>query len=187
MLRQATTATGASIGALLLARAPATPRERGAESRSSGVGAACPMGPERRLVVGRVRRWADAGAAAASRAKGVRGAARHALPVEEEAAPALGHGRARGGRTRGGGGRLGQRRTLRCGVDALGRIRGPRNSVATLAGVLLHRLIDEVVDAALELARHLLERFPQDLTTLKCAGVLLIGIRAHRLGTRSTW
>jgi hypothetical protein len=49
-------------------------------------------------------------------------------------------------------------------------------SVAPLPRVLLHRLIDEVVDGTLELARHLLERFPQDVSALKGAGAFLVRI-----------
>lgn len=48
-----------------------------------------------------------------------------------------------------------------------------------MARVLLHRLIDEVVDAAFELARHLFERFPEYIPALKRASALLVGIRAH--------
>src|SRR5271168_5299386 len=50
-----------------------------------------------------------------------------------------------------------------------------------LAGVLLHRLVDEVVDAAFELARHLLERLPEHVPALKAASALLVWIRAHRI------
>ena len=49
-------------------------------------------------------------------------------------------------------------------------------SVAPLPRVLLHRLIDEVVDGTLELARHLLERFPQDVSALKGAGAFLVRV-----------
>ena len=58
---------------------------------------------------------------------------------------------------------------------------GVRAAVATLPRVLLHRLVDEVVDAALELARHLLERLPEHVAALERAGALLVRIRAHRL------
>jgi hypothetical protein len=52
-------------------------------------------------------------------------------------------------------------------------------AVAPLPSVLLHRLVDEVVDAALELARHLLERLPEHVTTLEAASAFLIRVRAH--------
>jgi hypothetical protein len=52
-------------------------------------------------------------------------------------------------------------------------------AVAALPGVLLHRLVDEVVDAALELARHLLEGLPEHIAALERSGALLVGIRAH--------
>jgi hypothetical protein len=52
-------------------------------------------------------------------------------------------------------------------------------AVAPLPRVLLHRLVDEVVDAALELARHLLERLPEDVAALERARAFLIRIRAH--------
>jgi hypothetical protein len=56
--------------------------------------------------------------------------------------------------------------------------RSPR-AVAALARVLLHRLVDQVVDGALELARHLLERLPEDVAALKGARAFLVRIRAH--------
>jgi hypothetical protein len=62
-----------------------------------------------------------------------------------------------------------------------GWMRRARRAVAPLARVLLHRFVDEIVHAALELARHLLERLPQDVATLERAGALLVRIRAHRL------
>ena len=49
----------------------------------------------------------------------------------------------------------------------------------TLARVLLHGVVDEIVDAAFELARHLLEVVPQHVAALECPGTLLVGIRAH--------
>lgn len=65
-------------------------------------------------------------------------------------------------------------------------------AVAALPRVLLHRLIDEVVDGAFELASHLLERLPQDIATLEGARALLVRISAHwwpvtsyRLGSSS--
>ena len=59
--------------------------------------------------------------------------------------------------------------------------RGVRRAlaVATLARVLLHRLVDEVIDAAFELARHLLERVPEHVPALERPGTLLVRIRAH--------
>ena len=41
--------------------------------------------------------------------------------------------------------------------------------IASLPRVLLHRLVDEVVDAAFQLARHLLERLPQHVAALEHA------------------
>src|SRR5580698_1967112 len=53
-------------------------------------------------------------------------------------------------------------------------------AVPALTGVLLHALVDEVVDATLELAAHLLERLPKDVAALKRAGALLVGVGTHR-------
>jgi hypothetical protein len=52
--------------------------------------------------------------------------------------------------------------------------------VRSLTRVLLHRLVDEVIDAALQLARHLLERVPKDVAALERAGALFVRVRAHR-------
>ncbi len=49
-------------------------------------------------------------------------------------------------------------------------------TVSALARILLHRLIDEVVDGTLELARHLLERIPLVFSALKGAGAFLVRI-----------
>ncbi len=57
--------------------------------------------------------------------------------------------------------------------------RARAGSEVTLAGVLLHRLVDQVVDAALKLARHLFERVPQHVSTLERSRTLLVRIRAH--------
>lgn len=55
-----------------------------------------------------------------------------------------------------------------------------RAGVASLAGVLLHGIVDEVINRALELARHFLETLPERLAALKRAGGF--GIRfAHEL------
>ncbi len=98
------------------------------------------------------------------------------------------------GRERGHGGRAmrGRRRSaaerLRCrGRRREGRLcvgvarRAPRRlrAVAPLARVLLHRLVDEVVDGALELLRHLLEGLPEHLAALEGPAALLVGISAH--------
>ena len=65
-----------------------------------------------------------------------------------------------------------------------GRSRGT-GSVAPLPGVLLHRLVDEVIDAALELARHLLERLPEHVPALEIPRALLVRVRAHLVSYRS--
>jgi hypothetical protein len=49
-------------------------------------------------------------------------------------------------------------------------------AIAALSRVLLHRLVDEVIDGAFELARHLLKRVPQDVSALKGAGAFLVRI-----------
>jgi hypothetical protein len=59
-----------------------------------------------------------------------------------------------------------------------GRQRGLR-AVAALPRVLLHRLVDEVVDRALQLARHLLEGLPENLAALERTWALLVRIGAH--------
>ena len=51
--------------------------------------------------------------------------------------------------------------------------------IAPLTCVLLHRLVDEVVDAAFQLACHLLERLPQDVAALEHARAFLIRIAAQ--------
>lgn len=51
--------------------------------------------------------------------------------------------------------------------------------IAALTSVLLHRFVDQVVDAAFELTRHLLERFPEDVPALEHAGAFLVRIPAH--------
>ena len=74
-----------------------------------------------------------------------------------------------------------------CSLAAVGALApgyGVRLTVATLARVLLHRLVDEVVDAAFELARHLLERLPEHVAALERARALLVRIRAHRRACR---
>ena len=63
-----------------------------------------------------------------------------------------------------------------------GRSRGT-GAVAPLPGVLLHRLVDEVIDAALELARHLLERLPEHVPALEVPRALLVRVRAHLVAT----
>ncbi len=62
---------------------------------------------------------------------------------------------------------------------------GRASAVASLTRVLLHRFVDEVVDAALELARHLLEGLPEHVATLEGSGALLVRVRAHRRLTAS--
>lgn len=64
--------------------------------------------------------------------------------------------------------------------SAAGRVRRAL-PVATLTGVLLHRFVDEIIDAAFELARHLLECLPEHVPALEGPWALLVRIRAHRV------
>ena len=80
----------------------------------------------------------------------------------EEERTGAGRGGIGGGLVRAGGGIAPRGGRRRRGVFAFGR--PPR---VTLARVLLHRLVDEVVDRAFELLRHLLKGVPQDVAALK--------------------
>jgi len=62
-----------------------------------------------------------------------------------------------------------------------GERRTRAGAVAPLPRVLLHRLVDEVIDAAFELARHLLERLPEHVSALEAASAFLVRVRAHLL------
>ncbi len=64
------------------------------------------------------------------------------------------------------------------------RHRGRTNRAATAAQaalprVLLHGVVDQIIDAAFELARHLLEVVPQHVAALERPRTFLVGIRAH--------
>lgn len=50
---------------------------------------------------------------------------------------------------------------------------------AALSRVLLHGVVDQIIDAAFELARHLLEVVPQHVAALERPRTFLVGIRAH--------
>jgi hypothetical protein len=51
--------------------------------------------------------------------------------------------------------------------------------ITTLTRVLLHRVVDQVVDGAFQLLRHLLELLPKGLAALKASGNFLVRIRHH--------
>lgn len=82
----------------------------------------------------------------------------------------------------------GRRRGSGDGLRGLGpcrRVWRAHGAMCALARVLFHRLVDEVIDAALELTGNLLERLPQRIAALKCPRTFLVGVRAHRFGTSS--
>ena len=67
-------------------------------------------------------------------------------------------------------------------TPSLPRVR--RAPSVTLPRVLLHRLVDEVVDRAFQLLRHLLKSVPEDVAALEGARRFLVGIRAHEVSVR---
>ena len=85
------------------------------------------------------------------------------------------------GRRYPGGAAIGGRRLGTSSRGGCGGVGRACTAIAPLPGVLLHRLVDEVVDAAFQLVRHLLERLPEDVSALERSGALLVGVRAHRL------
>ena len=62
-----------------------------------------------------------------------------------------------------------------------------RGAVPALPRVLLHRIVDQIVDRALELARHLFELLPQRFSALKGSCRLLVRIRSHAMNPASAW
>src|SRR5256714_312474 len=109
-----------------------------------------------------------------------------------EACLARGRRRQRRGPGRANGRRAGRRVGETRSVRRLGGAGRPyavsrarcRSTRISLARVLFHRLVDEVVDGALELLRHLLKGVPENVATLECTGRLLIGIRGHEVSAR---
>src|SRR5690606_27059249 len=81
-------------------------------------------------------------------------------------------------RRRGGNRRLGPRRRHRRRV-----LRGPGGAhpVVPRARVLPHRLVDQIVDRALELGAHLLEDLPEIIAALELPESLLVLIVVHAL------
>jgi hypothetical protein len=67
----------------------------------------------------------------------------------------------------------------RWAVSASGPGERRARAIAALPCVLLHRFVDQVIDGALQLARHLLERLPEDVPALKRSCAFLVRIRAH--------
>src|SRR5690606_39671291 len=84
-----------------------------------------------------------------------------------------GGGRGSGAAGGGGGGGGPVHRRGGHGHVAAGRARG---GVAALPRVLLHGVVDQVVDGALELPGHVLESLPQRLTTLETPLGLLVRV-----------
>jgi hypothetical protein len=90
----------------------------------------------------------------------------------------------RAGRWRDGGARRSARERRRCARHTGSSRRGLIGSsgerctraIASLACVLLHSFVDQIVDGAFELASHLFEGFPQYVAALKTAGTFLIRI-----------
>src|SRR5690606_31405617 len=62
-----------------------------------------------------------------------------------------------------------------------------RGAHAAAARVLAHRLVDEVVDRAVELGAHPLEDLPEVLTALEGTKGLLVLIARHRSPITSLW
>jgi hypothetical protein len=56
---------------------------------------------------------------------------------------------------------------------------GARRYVVALFGVLLHRIVDQIINAALQLSRHLFELVPKRISALERSWALLVRISAH--------